>query len=72
MHTKYVFISNSFYEKVLTCYLCVYGLGAGVLLAKPNSTIKLNGPGSLRAVWIFFLSLYSAYIYILEGGEKVL
>ena len=46
--------------------------GAGVLLAKLNGAIRLNGPGSLRAVWTFFLSLYSAYIYILEGGEKAL
>lgn len=72
MHTEYVLISNSFYKKALIRFLYVPESGVGVLLAKLNSAVRLNGPGSLRAVWIFFLSLYNAHIYILGGGEKAL
>lgn len=34
-----------------------------------NSTVRLNGPGSLRAAWVFFI-IVPTYISILEGGEK--
>lgn len=70
MHTEYALISNSFYKKALICFLYVPESGVGVLLAKLNSAVRLNGPGSLQAVWIFS-SLYIMPISIsLEGVRK--